>query len=102
MSVGRLNEPKPVSRRQKVENPCLEKLPRARHADRLDADMVGAGIPMLLDAGADRTLIPPSDNRIEKTIRSATGEIVIAEPLVPPTVDIVLKLHIARKRLARR
>src|ERR1700686_3874323 len=63
--------------------------------------MVGAGFPVLLDPCADCTLAAPRDHRVEKAFRAAPREIVITETLAPPTVDIILELHIARKRLTR-
>ena len=41
--------------------------------------MVGAGVPMLLDAGADRVLVAPGDDRVDKPVGAAAGEVVVAE-----------------------
>ena len=86
---------------QQFENSGVDGLPRALGTDRLDADMVGAGVPVLLNPSADRALVAPCNHRIKKAFRAARGEVVIAEALAPPAVDVILKLHIARKRLTR-
>ena len=46
--------------------------------------MVGAGVPMLLDAGADRGFVAPGDDRVDKTVGAAAGNIGVAEALPPP------------------
>ena len=56
-------------------------LARALRADRLDADMVGAGVPMLLDAGADRGLVAPGDDRVDKPVGAPAGEVIVAKAL---------------------
>ena len=43
--------------------------------------MVGAGVPMLLDAGADRGLVAPGDHRVDKAVGAAAGELVVAKAL---------------------
>src|SRR5580693_9934046 len=105
MSDARQNASRSARGRQQFENSVVNDLPRPRRTalgtDRLDADMVGAGVPVLLDPGADRALIAPRDHRVQKALRAAPREIVITEALAPPAVDVVLELHIARKRLAR-
>src|SRR6516162_10067522 len=63
--------------------------------------MVGAGFPVLLDPCADCSLVAPRDHRVEKAFRAAPGEVVITEALAPPAVDVILELHITRKRLTR-
>src|SRR4051794_21896166 len=63
--------------------------------------MVGAGIPVLFDPCADCSYVTPRDHRIEKPLRAAPREIVITEALAPPAVDVILELHITRKRLTR-
>ena len=63
--------------------------------------MVGTGIPMLLDAVADRILVAPRYHGIEKAIGAAAGKVVIVKALATPPVDIVFELLIARERVAR-
>src|SRR5205809_542043 len=52
---------------------------RAVRADRLDADMVGAGFPMLGDAFSDRRLVAPGDIGVDKALGAAAGEVIIAK-----------------------
>ena len=85
MSAERRNPSRAVRRRQQVQDSLVDHLARALETDRLDADMVGAGVPVLLDPGADRAFIAPRHHGIEKALRAAAGE-VIAKPLAPPAV----------------
>src|SRR5271169_356207 len=87
-------------RSEKVEDRFID-LARALRADRLDADMVGAGVPMLLDAGADRGLVPPGDDRVNKAVGAAAGKVGLAKALAAPRIDVVLELQVVRQRLAR-
>src|SRR5271170_4179367 len=87
-------------RSEQVEDRFID-LARALRADRLDADMVGAGIPVLLDAGADRGLVAPGDDRVDKAIGPAAGEVGVAIALGSPGIDVVFELQIVRQRLAR-
>ena len=43
--------------------------------------MVGAGVPVLLDAGADRALVAPGDDRVDKAVGAAAGEVGVAKAL---------------------
>ena len=61
--------------------------------------MVGAGVPMLLDTSADRTLVTPRHQGIDKPVGASTGEIGVAEALTTPVVHIIFELKIARERL---
>src|SRR5438270_9842247 len=99
MSAARRNASRSAGGRQQFENSVVDDLPRTLRIDRLDADMVGAGFPVLLDPCADCSLVAPRDHRIEKPLRAAPREVVITEALAPPTVDVFLKLHIRRKLL---
>src|SRR6266446_1921885 len=81
---------------QELERPIGDEFAGSVRADRLDTDMVGAGVPMLLDAGADRALVAPRHQGIDKMVGTTAGEIGVAEALPAPVVDVVLKLHIAR------
>src|SRR5215469_18738774 len=87
-------------RRQQVEHALVGAFPRSLRNDRLDADMIGTGVPMLLDTGADLALVAPRHHRIDKAVGTAAGEVVVAEALPPPAVDIILELQIARESLA--
>src|SRR5207247_453218 len=49
---------------------------RAVGADRLDADMVGAGRPVLLDALPEHRLAAPGNIGVDKAVGAAAGEIV--------------------------
>src|SRR5215472_10184915 len=87
-----------AARRQEFEQPLVAGLPRTLRGDRLDADMVGAGVPMLPDAFADRGLAAPCDHRVEKPARPAAGQLVVAKSLAAPGIDVILELQIARQR----
>ena len=63
--------------------------------------MVGAGIPVFLNSGADRLLIAPSHQSVEKAIRTAASEIALPKVLAAPAVDIIVELEISGKCLAR-
>ena len=54
--------------------------------------MVGAGVPMLLDAGPDRIFVAPRHHRIEKAVRTPAGKIGVAKALAPPAIDVVFEL----------
>src|SRR5260221_9601876 len=55
---------------------------RPVRVDGLDADMVGAGVPMFLDPLADRRLVTPSHIGVDKPVGTAAIQIVAkAEPL---------------------
>src|SRR3984893_4950940 len=73
---------------------------RAVGADRLDADMVGAGVPMFLDALTDRRLVAPGDIGVDEAIRAAAAEIVIAKAESAPIVDVIVEPHVRSERLA--
>src|SRR6516225_819860 len=100
MSVARRMPSRSARGCQQVENSLLD-LARALGIYRLDADMAGAGVPMLLDAGADRVFVAPRRHRIEKALRTAAGEVVVTEAFAPPAVDVVFQLQIAGERLSR-
>src|SRR5271165_4939529 len=101
MSVERREPSSGPRRRQKVEHAFVGRFSRALGADRLDADMVGAGVPVLLDASADRAFVAPRHHGVEKAIRAAASEIGIAEALATPTADIIVELQISGECLAR-
>src|SRR5271163_1840887 len=88
-------------RSEQVEDRFID-LTRALRADRLDADMVGAGVPVLLDAGADCGLVAPGDDRVDKSVGPAAGKVGLAKALTPPGIDVILELQVVRQRLARR
>src|SRR6476646_8329210 len=67
--------------------------------DRLDADMVGAGIPVLLDPPTYRRLVTPGDIGVDKPIGAAIGKLV-GEADAAPIVGVIVELHIGRQRLA--
>src|SRR5918911_5539124 len=78
----------------------LVRTARAVGVDRLDADMVGPGIPMLLDALADRRLVAPGDIGVDEAVRAAIRQLVAkAEPA--PVVGVIVELQVRRQRLAR-
>src|SRR5260370_20463181 len=99
MAVGGRNPSRSVRRRQQVQDPLVDNLPRALATDRLDADMVGTGVPVLLNPGADRAFVTPRHDGVEKAHRAAAGAVVVTKPLAPPAVDVVLELQIAGKCL---
>src|SRR5205085_2109149 len=72
---------------------------RAVGADRLDADMVGARIPMFLDALADRRLVAPGDIGVDEAVRTATAEVVIAKAEAAPIVHIIVEPQVGGERL---
>src|ERR1700724_4104905 len=75
MSDARQNASRSARGRQQFENSVVDDLPGPRRTalgtDRLDADMVGAGVPVLLDPGADRALGAPRDHRVQQALRAA-------------------------------
>src|SRR5580693_1659128 len=101
MSAARRNASRSARGRQQFENSVVDDLPRALRRDRLDADMVGARLPVFLDAGADRALVAPGHQSVEEAIRTAAGEVFVVKVLAPPAVDVVVELEIAGERLAR-
>src|SRR6266436_8151961 len=100
MSAGYRKPSRSPRRRQELEGPIGDVFAGCIRADRLDTDVVGAGIPMLLDAGADGALVAPRHQGIDKPVGTTAGEIGVAEALPAPVVDVVFELHLARKRLA--
>src|SRR5438093_8517604 len=92
MSAGCRKPSRSPRRGQQLERPIGDELAGSIRADRLDADMVGAGIPMLLDTSADGTLVTPRHQGIDKPIGTPAGEIGVAEALATPVVDIVFEL----------
>src|SRR5947209_8634692 len=87
----------PAGREHRQE--LLVRAARAVGTDRLDADMVGAGIPVLLDTATDCRLVTPCDIGIDKPIGAAIGKLV-GEADPTPIVGVVVELHIGRQRLA--
>src|SRR5207249_2949142 len=73
---------------------------RAVGIDRLDADMIGAGVPMLLNPLADRRLASPGDIGVDETLRPAAGKILIGKAEPPPIVDVIVEPHVRAERLA--
>src|SRR5690349_1688003 len=70
----------PTRRRQQGKEALLRgRLHGFAARNRLDADMIGPGVPMLLDAPADRGLVAPGDDRINQAIRPAAGQVGIGE-----------------------
>ena len=55
-------------RRQQIDYAFIDHLRRAFEADRLDAHVVGAGIPMRLHARADRRLVAPADVGVDEAV----------------------------------
>src|SRR5580700_3193221 len=89
-----------VSGREQFENALVDAA-RAVGRDRLDADMVGAGVPMLLDTGADRRLVAPREHRVDETAGAAACEIAVAKAHAPPVVDVIVEPQVMRDRLSR-
>src|SRR5213078_5232236 len=85
---------------EQIENPLVDGGARAARVDRLDADVVGAGIPEELEALADGAFISPGDVGIDEAVGPAAGEVVVPEPEATPVVGIVLELDIGRERRA--
>src|SRR5437667_12638300 len=87
----------PAGRERRQE--LLVRAARAVGTDRLDADMVGAGIPVLLDTAADCRLVTPGDIGIDKSIVAAIGKIVVeVDPM--RNVGVISELPIGCQRLA--
>src|SRR6266849_479880 len=63
--------------------------------ERLDADMVGAGCPVLVDAPADRRRVAPGDHRVDQSIGAAAGEVRRREAEAEQVVAIVRHLEVA-------
>src|SRR3546814_7198423 len=55
---------------------------------RLDADVVGAGGDVLLDAGAHRVGIAPGDQRVEEVVGGAV-DVLVGEAEPEPVVPVV-------------
>src|ERR1700737_916912 len=100
MSAGRRKPSRSPRRCQQRERPIGDEFAGSIRADRLDTDVVGAGVPMLLDAGPDRALAAPSPPALNKPVGTPAREIGVAKALPAPVVDVVFELHIAGKRLA--
>ncbi len=62
--------------------------------------MVGAGVPMFLDALADRRLVAPGDIGVDEAVRAAAAEIVIAKAEAAPIVDVIVESQIGGERLS--
>jgi hypothetical protein len=59
----------------------LDRLSRSRgHGDRLEHDVIGAGIEVLLDASSGSCLITPCDERVDKGIAAAVLEFSCGKP----------------------
>src|SRR3954469_4903317 len=65
--------------------------PGAVGVDRLDADMVGAGVPVLLDALADRLLGAPGDIGVDEAVGAAARQIVAAKAEPRPVIDVIVE-----------
>src|SRR5271155_1100963 len=89
-----------ASTRREERQHLLVGLAPAIQADRLDADMVGAGAPMLLEPGADLTFIAPRHILIDKAIGAAAGEIIVAKAEPAPIVEVVVEPQVVGERLA--
>src|SRR5206468_2661403 len=64
------------ARREGGEQPLVGQRGRGLvRIERLDADMVGAGCPVLVDAPADRRRVAPRDHRVDQAIGAAAGEV---------------------------
>src|SRR2546426_12260428 len=63
--------------------------------ERLDADMVGAGCPVLVDAPADRRRVAPGDHRVDQSIGAAAGEVRRREAEAEQGVAAVHQLEVA-------
>ena len=57
--------------------------------------MVGAGVPMLLDAVEDRVFVAPRYHGIEKAVGAAASKVGVAKALAAPAVKLVFELQIA-------
>src|SRR3954468_11309232 len=63
----------------------------------LDADVIGAGVAVLLDPRRDRCLVSPHDEGVDETVAAAVGDVVVGEALPLPVVDIVGEPEIGPK-----
>src|SRR3979490_3266145 len=88
-------------RGEQGEDPLVDGRARAARVDRLDADVIRAGIPEELEPFADDAFVAPGDVGIDETVGPAAGEVVVREPHAPPVVRIVLELDIGRQCRAR-
>src|SRR5207302_7821280 len=68
---------------------------------RLNADVIGARLPVLADAPDERIFIAPRDQRADETFRPIVGEIAVVEARAPPTVHVVAQAEIRAQIGAR-
>jgi hypothetical protein len=54
--------------------------------------MVGAGIPMLLDAGADGCLVAPRNCGVDHPVRAASSQFIVAKAEPAPVIDVIVEL----------
>src|SRR5262249_46773403 len=85
-------------RRQQIDDALVNDLRCAIEPDRLDAHVVGAGVPMRLHARADRGFVAPGDVGVDKAVGAAAGEIIVGEAEPAPVVHVIVELHIALER----
>jgi len=67
---------------------------QALAGDGLDADVVGARVPVLLDTLADGALIAPGDHRVHQPVGAAPRQIGLAEAEPQQVVAVVGHLEI--------
>ena len=65
--------------------------------EHLDADVVGSGVAVGLDALADRGIVAPGDEGVDETVAAAVGEIVVGEPDALPVVRVVGEAEVRRQ-----
>ena len=68
--------------------------------DRLDADVVGAGLEVLEDAPSDLVLVAPRHERVDERVAAAAGEIFLGEPEPTQVVGVVRQREIPGESLA--
>ena len=69
--------------------------------ERVDADMICSGCPVLADTRDERLLITPGNQRIDQPVRQAAGEVAVVETGAAPTVHVVRQGEIWQQVRAR-
>ena len=67
---------------------------RVAVGEHLEADVVGAGVAVRLDASGDRLLVAPRDERVHEPVAAAVEQIVGGEPEPHPVVGVVLQQQV--------
>ena len=65
----------------------------------LHADVVRAGVAVLLDPSLDRRLVTPHDQGVDEPVAAAVGHVLIAVAESPPVVRVVRQVEVDRQVL---